>query len=167
MRGDKMNDQEREMLALECVVAVLSGLITMWLGSGAGLSVPSAVAAIVISLGCLGLVDGSNAMELGARRAVLAGSVAVYWLIVLLAGYLGWQGSLFAYLNPRVLVLYVLFFLWALCVSLASRPIVAFVIRLFNGGDAPITRLNKILKALAVTIGAIGAVWAAVTKLMP
>ena len=163
-----MNDQEREILALECVVAVFSGLITMWLGYGPGPggSMPSTVAAIVISLGCLGLLDGSNPMELGARRAVLAGSVAVYWLIILLGGYLGWQGSLFAYLNPRVLVIYVVFFLWALCVSLASRPIAAFAIRVINGGDAPIARLNKILKALAVTVGAIGGVWAAVTKLM-
>ena len=89
-----MTERDTETMALECVVAVIAGLLTIWVRQSV-----ASIALIVITLGCIGLIDASNPIERGMRGAVLWRAVAVFWVFTVIGGYLDWKGSLFAFLQ--------------------------------------------------------------------
>jgi hypothetical protein len=158
-----MNEKQRELLALECVVAVIGGFFAIWADTGHGGALT--FGSILIALACLGLVDGSNPNEeLNKRRYILMISTGVFWLMTVIRGALTWNGPLSLYLGPQNFVSWIGFFVWALIVSVASRPISSAVLQSFNYGDVTMDRVTKLLKSLALLVGAAGGVWAAVSK---
>ena len=145
------------LFSLECLVAIAGGMVTNFTElSDAGQW--TAMAATILAIG---LIDGSSAEALARRR--MATALAAF--ILALTGTWHMRPN-----TPSGIPWPLAFLAYAIVLSMVSasaRPILAGARVVFMSGPDPILKLNKIIRAVALTAAGLGLLWAAVKKWWP
>ena len=151
---------ELELLALECLIGLALAVLFL------NLQLEHQRVMMVIAILSIGLVDGSSRLPIKTRLFSLCVSVAIFVKVSSLTMHYGSSLS-----DGPLISLFFFLFLFlvhlfpTVLVSLSARPILAAAARLFHWGPDAVTRINKIIRATALTVGSLSILWVAIKHL--